>query len=209
MGRQREASTEVRHGRPSQSAKFSLATVLLFTSVIGWLASLILLIERIRGLQNPGAVLSCDISPFVSCGALFDRWQASVLGFPNPILGVAGFVAPIAVAAGLLAGARLSVWYWRLFSVGVLAAWLFVMWLYVQSVYVIGVLCPYCMVVWAITIPMWWYLLAWGLRHGTLFGDRTRDLGKQLAPFAWVAIVLNYAVVVLTVLVKFPLIFAL
>jgi len=192
---------------PSGRSTTSLAVVLLVTGAIGWAASLILLIERVNSLEEPGLTLSCDISPFVSCGALFERWQASVLGFPNPILGVAGFVAPIAVAAGLLAGARVGTWYWRAFSLGVFGAWLFVTWLYTQSVYVIGVLCPYCMVVWAVTIPMWWYLLAWGLKRGTLFGNRTRRLGKQLFPFAWVAVLANYAVIVLTILVQFPLLF--
>lgn len=189
-------------------ATLSLAAALLVTGAIGWFASMILLVERLRSLQNPGATLSCDISPFVSCGVLFDRWQASLLGFPNPILGVAGFVAPIAVAVGLLAGARFGAWYWRLFTIGVLAAWLFVTWLYTQSVYVIGVLCPYCMLVWAVTIPMWWYLLAWGLKHGTLFGNRTRRVGQRLFTFTWVIVLANYAVIVLTILVQFPFIFA-
>ena len=192
----------------ARRATLWLAAVLLITGAVGWLASVTLLIERVRGLQNPGTTLSCDISPFVSCGALFDRWQASILGFPNPILGVAGFVAPIAVAVGLLAGARFGSWYWRLFTLGVFGAWLFVTWLYIQSVYVIGVLCPYCMLVWAVTIPMWWYLLAWGLKHGAVFGDRTRRVGHQLFPFAWVVVLANYAVIVLTILVQFPFIFA-
>lgn len=193
----------------TRRARLSLAIVLFVTGVIGWVASVILLVERVRSLQNPDQSLSCDISPFVSCGALFERWQASVLGFPNPILGVAGFVAPIAVAAGLLAGAQVGTWYWRVFSLGVFGAWLFVTWLYTQSVYVIGVLCPYCIVVWGVTIPMWWYLLAWCLKHGTLFGDRTRRLGRQLFPFAWVAVLANYAVIVLTILLQFPFLFTL
>lgn len=192
--------SDARRPRPA----LGLAVVLLVTGSIGWIGSAALLIERIRSLQNPGTALSCDISPFVSCGALFDRWQASLFGFPNPLLGVAGFVAPIAVAAGLLTGARFGSWYWRLFTLGVFSAWVFVTWLYTQSVYVIGVLCPYCMVVWAATIPMWWYLHAWGLKHGTIFGDRTRRVGRQIFPFAWVAVLANYAVIVLTILVQFP-----
>lgn len=192
---------------PARRSMLSLAGVLAVTGLIGWVASVMLLVERVNSLQSPGVALSCDISPFVSCGALFERWQASVLGFPNPILGVAGFVAPMAVAAGLCAGARVDAWYWRSFSLGVFGAWLFVTWLYIQSVYVIGVLCPYCLMVWAVTIPMWWYLLAWSLKHGTLFGERTRRLGQQLFPFAWVAVLANYAVIVITILLRFPLIF--
>lgn len=194
--------------RAARRSACSLAYVLLATGTIGWLASVILLVERVRSLQNPANVLSCDISPFISCGALFDRWQASLFGFPNPILGVAGFVAPIAVAVGLLTGARFGSWYWRLLTLGVFGAWIFVTWLYVQSVYAIGVLCPYCMLVWAATIPMWWYLLSWGLKHGTLFGSGTRSLGEKLLPSAWVLVLGNYAVIVGTIIVQFPLIFA-
>lgn len=195
------------HG-PDDRSPVALAVVLLATGAIGWVAAFLLLVERVRSLENPDVALSCDISPFVSCGALFDRWQASLLGFPNPILGVAGFVAPIAVAVSLLAGAHFGRWYWRLFTIGVFGAWLFVMWLFIQSVFVIGVLCPYCLVVWAAAIPMWWYLIGWGLKHGTLLGSGTRQFGERAFPFAWVLVVANYAVIMLTILVRFPFLFS-
>jgi uncharacterized membrane protein len=182
-----------------------LAVFLIVTGAIGWTASLILTIERIHKLMNPDAVLSCDVNPFISCGALFDQWQAALLGFPNPLLGVAGFVAPMAVGVGLLAGARFDAWFWRLFTAGVFGAWVFVTWLYTQSVFVIGVLCPYCMIVWAVTIPMFWYLLAWGLKRGILFGPGPSGLGARVFPFVWIVVLANYAVIVLTILVQFPL----
>ena len=31
-------------------------------------------------------------------------------------------------------------------------------WLIFNSLYRIGALCPYCMVVWAVTIPLFWYV---------------------------------------------------
>jgi hypothetical protein len=34
----------------------------------------------------------------------------------------------------------------------------FVHWLIFQSAFVIGALCPYCMVVWAVTIPTFFYV---------------------------------------------------
>lgn len=196
--------THERADTAASRSPVTLAIVLLASGLIGWFASAALLVERIRSLQNPTVSLSCDVSPFVTCGALFDRWQASLLGFPNPILGVAGFVAPIVVAAGLLAGARFSAWYWQVFTAGVLGAWIFVTWLFAQSVFVIGVLCPYCMVVWAVTIPQWWFLVSWALRSGALFGTRARRFGEWFFPFAWVAMLANYAVIVISILVKFP-----
>lgn len=37
-------------------------------------------------------------------------------------------------------------------------------WLIYQSLYVIGALCPYCMAVWAVTIPIFWYTSTRNLR---------------------------------------------
>lgn len=105
-----------------------LSILLIIGGAIGWLASTALLIERVRSLQNPQEALACDISPFVSCGALFDRWQASLLGFPNPVIGVAGFVAPIVVGLALLAGARFAPWFWRIVVLGLFGAWTLARW---------------------------------------------------------------------------------
>ena len=186
---------------------FPLSILLIIGGAIGWLASTALLIERVRALQNPQEALACDISPFVSCGALFDRWQASLLGFPNPVIGVAGFVAPIVVGLALLAGARFAPWFWRIVVLGLFGAWAFVTWLFVQSAFVIGVLCPYCLVVWAATIPLWWAALVVTMANGQWSGGATRTLGLALKPYVVAVIVANYALIVVTIVVRFPYVF--
>ncbi|MER3394118.1 MAG: vitamin K epoxide reductase family protein, partial [Microcella pacifica] len=75
-------------------------------------------------------MLNCDVNPLVSCGTVMTSPEASLFGFPNPLLGVAGLVAPIAVGVALLAGARFARWFWALFLGGVTLAWVFVMWLF-------------------------------------------------------------------------------
>ena len=45
-------------------------------------------------------------------------------------------------------------WYWAGLAAGTLLGTVFVHWLIFQSLYRIGALCPYCMVVWAVTIPL-------------------------------------------------------
>ena len=45
-------------------------------------------------------------------------------------------------------------WYWVGLAVGTLLGVVFIHWLIFQSLYRIGALCPYCMVVWAVTIPL-------------------------------------------------------
>ena len=178
----------------------SLAIIFIVAGAIGWFASAALLIERFQTLKNPSQAPSCDISPFVSCGALFDLWQASLLGFPNAILGVAGFVAPVIIGVGIFAGAKFKSWFWRIAVVGLGTAWVFVTWLFTQSVYSIGVLCPYCLVVWLATIPMWWTVLivtivqgSWGAR----LRDRISSWGMSYLP---VFVIINYGVIALLIM---------
>jgi uncharacterized membrane protein len=172
-----------------------LARIFVIAGGIGWFASAALLIERIQSLQDPTENPSCDISPFVSCGALFDRWQASLFGFPNAILGVAGFVAPIVIGLGIMAGANFKNWFWRGAVVGLGAAWIFVTWLFTQSIYNIGVLCPYCLVVWVATIPMWWAVLFITITQG-YWGAKIRNLVSNWGiSFLPAIIILNYGVI--------------
>ena len=69
-------------------------------------------VDKFRLLENPTASLGCDVNPFVGCSPVINSWQASLFGFPNPILGLVGFAAPVAVGVGLLAGARFARWFW-------------------------------------------------------------------------------------------------
>ncbi|MET1043483.1 MAG: vitamin K epoxide reductase family protein [Microbacteriaceae bacterium] len=178
--------------------------LLIVAGLVGLVASAILVLERIELLRNPTQPLACDVSPFVSCGPVILSWQGSLFGFPNPLIGVAAFVAPIAVGVAMLAGARFARWFWLLFLAGVFLGWVFVMWLFTQAVYSIGTLCVYCMVVWAVQIPLFWYLAAWNARHGHL-GRGLRPLGRSLLPFTWLIVLANYAVIVFAILVQFPL----
>ncbi|MEY5023220.1 MAG: hypothetical protein RL569_133 [Actinomycetota bacterium] len=185
-----------------------LSFLLVIAGSIGWLSSTALLIERIRSLQNPQSELACDISPFVSCGALFDRWQASLLGFPNPVIGVAGFMVPVIVGLGVLAGAKFAPWFWRLLVLGFFGSWAFVTWLFVQSTFVIGVLCPYCLVVWAAAIPIWWTTGALTLANGQWGIGATRTIGLALIPYLLPLIIANFALIIVIIVFRFPYLFA-
>lgn len=125
--------------------------------LIGLLAAAVLLIEKIALLEDPTYVPSCSINPILSCGSIMKTDQAELIGFPNPILGVAGFPLVIATGTALLAGATLRRWYWLGLQAGATAGLALVHWLIFQSLYRIDALCPYCMIVWAVTIPVFWY----------------------------------------------------
>lgn len=144
--------------------RMRLAWLLLVGGLIGLAASFVLTVEKIALLRDPGYVPSCSINPVLSCGSVMQRTQAEVFGLPNSLLGVVGFSVVAATGAALLGGARLARWYWLGLQAGVTAGAVFVHWLIFQSLYRIGALCPYCMVVWAVTMPVFWYVTLRNLR---------------------------------------------
>ncbi|TAL46492.1 MAG: vitamin K epoxide reductase family protein [Salinibacterium sp.] len=159
------------------------AVVFIITGAIGWYAAFSLMIDKIKILQNPDAVLDCNFGVLVQCGVNLKSAQGAVLGFPNPILGLGGFVAPIAVGVALLAGAAFARWFWITFNVGVAGAFAFCLWLAYQSIYHLGTLCPWCMLTWSVTIPLFLLLTLYNAREGR-FGTRLSRVGSML--YGWV-----------------------
>jgi uncharacterized membrane protein len=143
----------------------ALPYILLIGGVIGVLCAGILTVEKINLLRNPSTPLNCDLNPIVACGPVIDTPQASAFGFPNPIIGLVGFSIVAATGVALLAGATFRRWYWLGLQAGVIFGVCFVTWLQFQSIYRIGALCPFCMVVWSVTIPISWYVTLCNLRE--------------------------------------------
>ncbi len=130
--------------------------------------------------------------------------QAELFGFPNPILGIAGFPVLIVTGATLLAGARLASWYWLRLQVGITAAMVLIGWLVVQSLYRIGALCPYCVVVWAVVMPTFWYLTLGNLERER-FGRRAARSNVTRGLAAWHAPVLlgTYLLLIVLIAIEF------
>ena len=164
----------------------ALAIELIVTGAVAWYASLALTLDKLAVLANPEADLDCNFSVIVQCGKNLGSWQGAILGFPNPIIGLGGFVAPIAVGVALLAGATFARWFWIAFNVGVAGAFAFCLWLAYQSIFNLGTLCPWCMLVWSMVIPMFWTLTLFNAREGR-FGSGLVRLGDRL--YGWVPVI--------------------
>lgn len=175
----------------------SFALFSIIAGLIGWYASFKLLTEHLRTLTDTNYSPNCDISVLVSCGPNMSSWQGSIFGFPNPILGIAAFTIPIVIGASLLAGAQFSPWFWRVYQVGLFGGFAFVCWLQYQSIFDLFTLCPWCMVVWVVMIPLWWVSLTsnWARGH---FGssEQTVRIGTVLSQWSWVFIALNYIAII-------------
>ncbi|MCB5164366.1 vitamin K epoxide reductase family protein [Streptomyces bambusae] len=135
-----------------------LPLLLLVSGLLGALASGVLAYDRIRMLEDPRFTPGCNVNAVLSCGDVMSTWQSSVLGVPNVLLGLAGFGVLAGLGLALLAGAEFARWLWLLVQAGVTAAFGFVLWLFTQCLYVIGALCPWCVLVWAVVVPLFWYV---------------------------------------------------
>lgn len=174
------------------------AVWVLIAGVLGLAAAMALTIEKIELLINPAYVPSCSFNPVLSCGSVMVTWQASVFGFANSLLGVVAFTVTLVTGVLAVAGVRLPRWYWAGLAAGTLLGAVFVHWLIFQSLYRIGALCPYCMVVWAVTIPL---LVVVG--SIALQPQNGNAVARTIYQWRWSIVVLWFTSLVLLILVRF------
>jgi uncharacterized membrane protein len=166
--------------------------------VIGLMAAGTLLIEKISMLTNPAYVPTCSINPVLSCGSVMVTPQAEVFGPPNPLFGVIAFTLVVVTGVLAVAGVRLPQWYWVGLMIGTAAGVVFVHWLIFESLYRIGALCPYCMVVWSVTVPLLVVVASIALRP--LAGN---PIAATLYNWRWSLVTFWFTAVLLMILVRF------
>jgi uncharacterized membrane protein len=152
---------------------------MLVAGIFAFLAAFVLSIEKVHMLQNPDAVLSCTVNLVLNCASVMKTPQASVFGFPNSFIGVAGFAIVIAVAMGGLLKVKYSRAYLVTAQVFYGLGLLFSYWLFFQSVYVIQVLCPWCLVVTFMTTILFETLLRINLRRNNFSLSKTTNAKVQ------------------------------
>lgn len=156
---------------PISGRTWVLGGFLVIAGVFGFLAAMELSIDKISVFIDPQAALNCNFSVLVECGTNLKSAQGSAFGFPNPILGLGGFVAPFVTGVAILAGARFNRGFWIAFNIGVAGAFAFVCWLIFQSIFMLNTLCPWCMVVWSVVIPTFWLLTLFNAKSGHFGGN--------------------------------------
>jgi len=170
---------------PTTRRPVLFAALLIVLGIVGWIAAFALTLDKFAALTDPSTELGCDFSILVQCSANLDSPQGAVFGFPNPLIGVAAWIAPVVVGAGLLAGARFDRWFWAVFNLGFVFALGFVIWLISQSVFLLGTLCPWCMLTWSVVIPGFWLVTLRNLREG-VFPVPARVRRFAGAAYGWI-----------------------
>lgn len=170
---------------PAEMRHRGAYTEMLVSSILGLIASFVLSVEAVTLAANPNATLACDINERISCATVGLSWQANLFGFPNAFLGLIAEPVVITVAVAALGGVRFPRWFMNTALAVYTLGLIFAYWLFFQSYFVIGALCPWCLLITVTTttvfaslmrvvlldntfrFPQWIYVrVAWGLRVG-------------------------------------------
>ncbi|MEU6402880.1 vitamin K epoxide reductase family protein [Streptomyces sp. NPDC046985] len=205
----KDASTEPAPGRAAAGPRTAgsgraFALLMVITGAAGLLAAWVITIDKQKILEGKlsGKTFtpSCSINPIVSCGSVMESKQASVFGFPNPMIGLVAYGIVICVGMTLLTGARFPRWYWLTFNAGTLFGVCFITWLQIQSLYEINALCLWCSLAWVATIAMFWYVTSANVRNDFL--PAPRPLKSFLGEFTWVLPVTHCGVIAMLILTR-------
>jgi uncharacterized membrane protein len=135
-----------KNSKQKKSSQWIFGTMLAF-GITGLIASFVLAFEEFHLLKNPDAVLSCSFNLVLNCATVMKTWQASAFGFPNMFIGLMGFPMVIMIALLGLSQIKFPRWFLIGAEIGYVFWTLFAYWLFFNSVFVIQVLCPWCLVV--------------------------------------------------------------
>lgn len=174
---------------------------ILVAGLLGLISSAALSVEKIELLINPAYVPSCNLNPVVACGSVMTTPQASAFGLPNSLIGIAAFA--VMTVTGVLAVTKVPLpqWYWIGMTIGALFGAAFVHWLIFQSLYRIGALCPYCMVVWVATISI--LVVVASTAFGRTGDGRAGTVVRALNHWRWSIATLWFTVVFLLIMDRF------
>lgn len=142
---------------------------MLASSLVSLVASLVLSIDAIKLAENPDAALSCNINSVISCGAVGSTWQANLLGFPNAFFGLMAEPVVITIAVAALGGTKFPRWFMAAAQVVYTVGLIFAYWLFYQSMFNIGRLCPWCLLVTLSTTLVFSALTHVNVRDGNLY----------------------------------------
>lgn len=142
---------------------------MLLSAAISLIAAFVLSIDAVKLAANPNTVLSCDINSVLSCGQVALSWQAQLFGFPNSFIGLACEPVVMTLAIAGLGGTRFPRWFMIAAQSIYLLGLIFAYWLFFQSSFVIGALCPWCLVITFSTTAVFMALLHANLRDNNFY----------------------------------------
>lgn len=145
---------------------------MLASAGLSLLAALVLSIESLALAKNPEAALSCSVNAVINCASVMRHPTADLFGFPNSFIGLMTEPVVITVAIAGLAGVRFPRAFMAAAQVGYFLGLIFAYYLFFVSVFTIGALCPWCLLVTVSTTAVFASLLRYNIREDNLYAPR-------------------------------------
>lgn len=145
---------------------------MLVGALVGLVAAFVLSVDAVELAANPDVDLACNLNAIISCGTVGQAWQASLFGFPNAFLGLIAEPVVVTVAVAGLAGVRFPRWFMTAAQTVYLLGTIFAYWLFAQSMFVIGALCPWCLTITVSTTFVFVSMLHWNVLEDNLHWPR-------------------------------------
>lgn len=139
------------------------------SALLSLLAAFVLSSEAFELLKNPNTVLSCSVNVIINCASVMKHPTSELFGFPNSFLGLMTEPVVLTVAIAGLSGIKFPRPFMAAAQVGYLAGLVFAYYLFFTSVFVIGALCPWCLLVTLSTTLVFASLLHYNIRENNLY----------------------------------------
>ena len=154
---------------------------MLAGSILSLIASFVLSVEALELAKNPDAVLACSISVVLNCATVAAHPTAALFGFPNAFLGLIAEPVVITVAIAGLSGIKFGRKFMFAAQIGYSLGFIFAYYLLYTSYFVIGALCPWCLLVTLTTTLVWFAITRFNIRENNLY--LPKKLQKKLHTF--------------------------
>lgn len=142
---------------------------MLTGSILSLIASFVLSVEAVELAKNPDAILSCSVNIILNCATVGLHPSSSMLGFPNPFLGLMAESVVITVAIAGLSGVKFPRLFMAVAQFFYTLGLIFALTLLYISMFIIGALCPWCLLVTLTTILVWFAITRYNIRENNLF----------------------------------------
>lgn len=142
---------------------------MLVGAIASLTASFVLSMEAYELAKNPDAVLSCSINIVLNCATVALHPSAHIFGFPNSFLGLIAEPVVITIAIAGLAGVKFPRAFMFVAQICYTLGLMFAFWLFSMSYFVIGALCPWCLLVTATTTFVWFAITRYNIRENNLY----------------------------------------
>lgn len=142
---------------------------MLVGAVLGLIAAFVLSVEAVLLAADPDAVLACSVNVVLNCATVALHPTAELFGFPNSFLGLIAEPVVITVAVAGLAGIKFPRAFMAVAQVFYTLGFIFALYLLSISYFVIGALCPWCLLVTLTTTLVWFSITRYNIRENNLY----------------------------------------